>query len=393
MVDKYINSNVCPLPWTHLEIDVNGGASPCCLYKGSIPNVKVYETGLKDIQKHQYMEKLRTQFKNGERPDGCSNCWAEEDAGKTSKRMNSIYKMQTSLNNWTTSSEPSLKFIDFKLGNVCNLKCRICGSWSSSKWAQEEIDYEIEKGGDNPLAKKQLKDGGWPKRHHKFFEDVKEDLADAEYFEFTGGEPFMIKNHFKILEHCVEKGYAKKQDIHYNTNGTQLPPREIFDLWKHFKRVEIAFSIDDVGEPFEYQRHPANWKEVNHNLNQFKIYQTANMEFQICSTINIFNIFSLAKLLLWVRNFDPKFFYVNTCFDPDIFNIQTLPKQIKNIVNSRYSDLKDFAGTLRYMNSADRDTEEIRAQRKERILLADRYRKENFGDVFPLLNNVMRIYD
>jgi sulfatase maturation enzyme AslB (radical SAM superfamily) len=301
--------------------------------------------------------------------------------------------MKTSLNNWTTSSEPSLKFIDFKLGNVCNLKCRICGSWSSSKWAQEEIDYEIEKGGDNPLAKKQLKDGGWPKRHPKFFEDVKEDLADAEYFEFTGGEPFMIKNHFKILEHCVEKGYAKKQDIHYNTNGTQLPPREIFDLWKHFKRVEIAFSIDDVGEPFEYQRHPANWKEVNHNLNQFKIYQTANMEFQICSTINIFNIFSLAKLLLWVRNFDPKFFYVNTCFDPDIFNIQTLPKQIKNIVNSRYSDLKDFAGTLRYMNSADRDTEEIRAQRKERILLADRYRKENFGDVFPLLNNVMRIYD
>jgi hypothetical protein len=101
----------------------------------------------------------------------------------------------------------------------------------------------------------------------------------------------------------------------------------------------------------------------------------------------------LAKLLLWVRNFDPKFFYVNTCFDPDIFNIQTLPKQIKNIVNARYSDLKDFAGTLRYMNSADRDTEEIRAQRKERILLADRYRKENFGDVFPLLNNVMRIYD
>ena len=101
----------------------------------------------------------------------------------------------------------------------------------------------------------------------------------------------------------------------------------------------------------------------------------------------------MAKLLLWVRNFDPKFFYVNTCFDPPYFNIQTLPKQIKNIVNARYSDLKDFEGTLRYMNSADRDTEEIRKKRKERILLADNYRKENFSDVFPLLNNVMRIYD
>jgi sulfatase maturation enzyme AslB (radical SAM superfamily) len=140
-----------------------------------------------------------------------------------------------------TDSEPTLRFIDFKLGNVCNLKCRICGSWSSSKWAQEEMDY-----GPNPLAKQQLYEGGWPKRHPEFFDDIKPVLADVEYFEFTGGEPFMIQNHFKMLEHCVEQGYSKKQDIHYNTNGTQLPDQRIFDLWSKFKHVEIAFSIDDV---------------------------------------------------------------------------------------------------------------------------------------------------
>jgi len=388
MVDKYIKSNICPLPWTHLEVDVNGGASPCCLYKGNIPDVKVYETSLKEIQKHQYMEDLRTQFRNGEKPSGCANCWAEEDAGKTSKRMNSLYKMKKSLQNWTPNSELALKFIDFKLGNVCNLKCRICGSWSSSKWAQEELDY-----GENPVARKNLTEGGWPKKHPQFFDDIQECLADAEYFEFTGGEPFMIRDHFKILMHCVEKGYAKNIDIHYNTNGTQLPPREIFDLWRYFKRVEIAFSIDDVGEQFQYQRHPANWREVNHNLVEFKTYQTHNMEFQICTTISIFNIFSLAKISLWVAQYQPKFFYVNTCFDPDYFNIQTLPKQIKNIVNSRYSMLTDFQPTLRFMNSAHRDSEEIREQRKARILQTDKYRKENFGDVFPLLNNVLQIYE
>jgi radical SAM protein with 4Fe4S-binding SPASM domain len=99
MVDKYLKTNLCPLPWTHLEIDVNGGASPCCLYKGNVPGVKVYEIGLKEIQNNQYMKDLRKQFKNGERPKGCSNCWAEEDAGKVSKRMNSIYKMRKSLQN------------------------------------------------------------------------------------------------------------------------------------------------------------------------------------------------------------------------------------------------------------------------------------------------------
>ena len=386
-MDKFIKTNICPLPWTHLEVDVNGGASPCCLYKGSVPDVKVYETGLKQIQKHQYMEDLRAKFRKGERPTGCQSCWQEEDAGKTSKRQNSIYKMKKSLTDWTPNREPQLKFIDFKLGNVCNLKCRICGSWSCSKWAQEELDY-----GENPVALKNLREGGWPKKNPQFFEDLKEDLKHVEYFEFTGGEPFMIKDHFKILMYCVEKGYAKNIDIHYNTNGTQLPPQNIFDLWSYFKHVEVAFSIDDVGEPFEYQRHPANWREVSANLVKFKEMKTPNMDFQVCTTVSIFNVFNWAKIALWVAQFQPKFFYVNTLFDPDYFNVQTLPKNVKDIVNTRYNMLTDFQPTLRFMNAVDRDSPVIREQRKARILQTDEYRKENFGEVFPLLNNVLGIY-
>ena len=74
-MERYLKTNVCPLPWTHLEVDVNGGASPCCLYKGSVPDVKVYNESLKNIQKHQYMNNLRQQFKDGKRPSGCTNCW------------------------------------------------------------------------------------------------------------------------------------------------------------------------------------------------------------------------------------------------------------------------------------------------------------------------------
>ena len=45
------------------------------------------------------------------------------------------------------------------------------------------------------------------------------------------------------------------------------------------------------------------------------------------------------------------------------------------------------------MNSADRDSEKIREQRKARIIQTDKYRDENFGDVFPLLNKVLQIYE
>ena len=152
----------------------------------------------------------------------CKECITDEKVSNHSSRTWMHNKVRSK--DWNTED---FQFLDFRPGNTCNLKCRICGSWSSSKWAQEEMDY-----GENPVARKHLTEGGWPKKNPQFFEDVKEVLEDVEYFEFTGGEPFMIHNHFKILEHCVEKGYAKNQDIHYNTNGTHLPGREIFDLWK-----------------------------------------------------------------------------------------------------------------------------------------------------------------
>jgi molybdenum cofactor biosynthesis enzyme MoaA len=390
MVERYIKSNLCVLPWTHLEVDVNGSASPCCLYRGEIADYKVYRDTLDTIQNSEYMNELRTQFRRGERPAGCSNCWQEEDAGKTSKRMNSIYKMKNSLRDWTPETKPTLKFIDFKLGNVCNLKCRICGSWSSSKWAQEEIAY-----GPNPLAKKQLDEGQWPKRNPAFFEDIKPVLKDVEYFEFTGGEPFMIENHFKILEHCVERGYARNQDIHYNTNGTQLPDRRVFWLWSQFKHVEIAFSIDDTGEAFEYQRHPAQWEQVKENLKEFNIRSTltGNTDFQICSTISIFNILNLDTLVEWVKEFNPKFLYINTLFDPEYFNVQTLPTELKKIVTEKYKNIKELAAIISYMNSEDRYSDAIHEQRKKRILQADQYREENFAMVFPELNNFLKIYE
>ena len=59
----------------------------------------------------------------------------------------------------------------------------------------------------------------------------------------------------------------------------------------------------------------------------------------------------------------------------------------------RYSMLTDFQPTLRFMNTANRDTADMREQRKARILQTDAYRKENFGEVFPLLNNILGIYE
>ena len=84
---------------------------------------------------------------------------------------------------------------------------------------------------------------------------------------------------------------------------------------------------------------------------------------------------------------------MNTCFDPPCYNVQTLPKRVKSIVTARYYNIKEFKPTIRYMNLFDGAKVEIDEERKVRIIKADVYRKEKFSDTFPILNNLLKIYE
>ena len=85
--------------------------------------------------------------------------------------------------------------------------------------------------------------------------------------------------------------------------------------------------------------------------------------------------------------------YINTLFDPEYFNIQTLPTELKKIVTEKYLNIKELSGIVSYMNSADRYSDAIHQQRKKRILQADQYREEIFANVFPELNTFLHIYE
>ena len=155
-------------------------------------------------------------------------------------------------------------------------------------------------------------------------------LTDIRYIEFTGGEPFMIDQHFDMLQGIVDRGIAGQVEIHYNTNGTHYPERGE-NIWKHFKTVEIAFSIDDVGTRFEYQRTNATWAAVLDNITSFQYLkdQMPNLQLQCCSTVNVFNVRYLNELAHWLalQRFD--FVYWNMMHDAWYFSIATLPDSAK----------------------------------------------------------------
>jgi MoaA/NifB/PqqE/SkfB family radical SAM enzyme len=213
---------ICSLPWTSVEATPNGEARICCLSNELIVDKKGYamniaNSSLQEMFQSDYMKSLRQEFLDGKKPSTCNKCWSVEEAGGKSKRIlarDSLeYKKVFEPIDYFNIDPTKIQFLDLKLGNICNLKCRICGSWSSSKWASEQLDYLKADGTSKEDQKKsehyrQLQMGQWPRKTQTFWDEIGGLLKGVKYFEFTGGEPMMIQEHFDVLRKSVELGWG-----------------------------------------------------------------------------------------------------------------------------------------------------------------------------------------
>lgn len=354
----------CVLPWVSLEASPIGTVRPCCLADDELCDnagnkFDLTTATFAEIQNSQDMQNLRQQFLDGKKPQTCRKCWNEERAGRTSKRMHTLDRLKHMGlgDEWTVDAKP-LMFLDLKLGNICNLKCRICGSWSSSQFATEEINWAPREQQKETYAYQMLRAGAWPRENQRFWSEIDSVLNDIRYIEFTGGEPFMIREHFDMLQGIVDRGIAGQVEIHYNTNGTHYPEHAA-EIWQHFKTVEVAFSIDDLGPRFEYQRTNAVWSEVEHNIERFRQLrqQHPNIQLQCCTTVNVFNVRYIDAVARWIATQDFDFVYWNMMHDAWYFSIATLPDRAKQGIESwlRQADIptqfqEEFGRIIDFMN-------------------------------------------
>jgi MoaA/NifB/PqqE/SkfB family radical SAM enzyme len=390
---------ICMLPWVSIETSPIGTARPCCLAKEEITDTNgikfdLNKDNLETIYKSQYMQDLRRQFRAGEKPDTCKLCWDEESAGRTSKRIFSRIRLKELYAHvdWENNNPDQLWFLDLKLGNICNLKCRICGSWSSSKWAAEELEY-MPKGFDKKqhIAYQWLKQGAWPRNPEtNFWDNLKQLLPNIKYLEFTGGEPWLIQEHFDLLKYAVSQGYSKNIDIHYNTNATQMPDEFDAEIWREFGRVDIAFSVDNVGARFEYERYGANWDLANKIIDYVHYSQQTmpNITTQLCFTINIQNVYYLDELLEWADSKNFGSVYFNMMHNPEHMSIQQMTPHAQELVlnklktsfwakNEYQREINNLITFIQQGSGSDGQDFLEKMQR------TDAYRKQNFKDTHP----------
>jgi MoaA/NifB/PqqE/SkfB family radical SAM enzyme len=306
---------MCMYPWNNLEFKPNGTARPCCLFADPI----IMETGkefnvnnetfdVKELYFSPTMKTLRNDFRRGKKPSGCKKCWKEEAVYKRSDRQLYNWTLREKLFDidYETEKIDNLTCVDLKLGNLCNLSCRICNHTLSSSWAVETLQNlastAIKKTHPAYIS---LKLGDWPKKNTSFWTEFTQLLPHLIYIQFAGGEPLMLPSQFDVLAKAVELDHAKNITLRYNTNATQCPDK-IFNLWKSFKLVYLDLSIDDIGQRFEYQRHGSDWMQVCANVKRFNSERRSNFKTQVSTSVSTMNILYLPELYEWYKseNFD-----------------------------------------------------------------------------------------
>lgn len=170
-------------------------------------------------------------------------------------------------------------YLELQIDRTCNGGCIMCGSWYSSFWANELKEFQPAPVVD-PLD--------------QILKLI--DVQKLRKINFLGGEPFLSDTDSRILPLIA---HPELVDLQYTINGSIYPSQERITQWKKYKSVLINFSIDGIGDRFEYIRYPLKWKTVNGNLSRMIRELPDNVKFKANHTINIFNLYYHNEFDIW----------------------------------------------------------------------------------------------
>jgi sulfatase maturation enzyme AslB (radical SAM superfamily) len=348
------------LPWVHRFVNLGGEVQLCCTAEehpdsyvlgddGRPLNIKDGATD-EDIDGTRYMREVKSAMLRGEWPAACERCRVTEASGGHSRRCSENEHFASHID-WILANTdehglaPSnIRSRDYRLGNLCNLRCRMCHPNASKLLLPEWNQVSRFRHRIRGAAAEWIEQMDWF-RNESFWTDFRDHAGQLEHLHFAGGEPLIIKEVQEALEICVELGVAGQIELTFNTNLTKLP-RAHRELWPHFKTVNLLCSVDAQGALNDYIRYPAKWPQIERHLDLLdREHAQLNLgRVRLSATVQIYNIFHLAELVDYARQrfsfIDPVPQLIHLAV-PDYFNVQNLPSALKDLAAERLMDLRD----------------------------------------------------
>jgi radical SAM protein with 4Fe4S-binding SPASM domain len=393
----------CMLPWIHLHAFPDGRAYPCCLSEYNMPVGDLKTQTMKQVWNSEGMREMRTNMLNHKPSKECSRCYEQEKSGFVSMRhsMSQNFGHHVELVDKTladgTLEDFKIRYYDIRFSNVCNFRCRSCGSTFSSNWYNDEVKLWGPKDQPRIMYAGRTEEDMW--------EQMQEHIPHLERIYFAGGEPLIMEEHYRLLNELVKRKMFHVNLV-YNSNFSKLAYKDqnVLEIWKLFDSVSIGASLDASYQRGEYMRKGTVWGDIVENRKRMQDV-CPQVDFYISPTVSIFNVLHIVDFHReWVELglIGPQDINVNILQSPDWYRIDILPEEIKDQVRKKvlehiewlkpYDKLtratSGFNGLISFMDAMQQQhlLPEFFSQTRK----LDNLRQEDLFEAFPELEGLRK---
>jgi organic radical activating enzyme len=408
---KYSKDTICALPFTLMSNTNSGDYRTCCDSYGFGPNIQTNKAI--DVWNSHHYKQLRLDLVNGVQNVNCASCWRAEANDGYSKRKNEnkSFDLDALVSHMDSTGYLTAmpEIMDFKLGNLCNLKCIMCNQLSSSQHETEiklwqnhnvKLPHLIE------MIEVTFKNENQQYRFDKdncqtVFDNLESVLKNLRKIRLVGGEPLINPIAHDMINRLVTQGYSDTVELEIISNLSQLNQNLIHSL-EQFKSVNLIASFDHVvADKFHYIRYPADFNSFKANFES--VLNNNKIRTKISTTFSIFNIFDIETIMAEFERYSHTVSRLAISFnwvsDPAYFSIAYLSDELKQqIVNNvklllakdykifkQNNNLVEYLRNIETFLSTHVDFDTVVAERDRVLALYDSTRNTNHKQLYNFL--------
>jgi len=302
----------CKAPWIGLSYTGTEGCQPCCEWKGD----HFYGTHTEYL-KSDYLKDFKKLMYKDEMHHNCIECIEKE-------------KIDT---HWGSRRQRFMKYdidggyvrLDFRAGDKCNMKCRMCGTGASSLWRDEDLEQ-----GQNNYGQsiEHLKNLSIPLKN--VYENKHIDTSDVYDIDFSKLTKIMILGGEPSIDLKVRRFINSVKDldcpIGITTNASNASDKW-FNTLKQIKRLELDLSIDATGKYQDYQRTGSDWSVIKKNVIKYRdTFKTDANNINVTATAMNFPV--LHEWWDEMMSLDIQTFF-SKCHHPEVMSLDVIPNEYK----------------------------------------------------------------
>jgi len=284
-----IGKTFCIFPFVQTVVRTNGSMGPCCHIQ-TLHNIQ--RVDIEKFWQSNELKDLRKFMLDNQEIPYCNTCYQEEKQTGNSMRTKSLndYRLYNKkhLDYYTNKVSLYPERLEIHLGNLCNLKCLTCNPRDSSSFLSENLSLGL-----SNLNQKDCQ------LDEQLINQLTKSAIDhrIKILDLRGGESMLLPSIKKILLEWPQE-QANDMTIRIQTNCTIMND-EWIQIFKKFKKLDIMMSIDAYEKDNEYIRFPANWNDIEKNVEI--ITGLTNAKTYINCTVSNLNFLLLPQLIKWAK--------------------------------------------------------------------------------------------